>query len=1043
MGYIALEIFDREGTGSQYAALSEDTSITITDTSEIFGSGDVWSHSFTLNAYANAHIVGTAGDIHGARLHEQLHKRKARLWVEGVPLFTGYLNLGDEAEVDADGNIDLTFESGHKTFEDMIEGAKANQVPMMGDVLIGMALWRNRWTRYKMKLEASLAWDSGSTWSGPVMHDGEEEWFYFGGDGEMEGSSVQEYPRMVFPKGSFTNMYTDAAVNIDTLNTDSPYTEDENGTPTHPFCNVALCYQKYGYLKKDENGVTREDYSGDPEAQRGYEYMPANRVNSAPNFYVLYWIRALMKHLGIHIEENQMMDVEDLRRLFFVNTKCAYDEPKGLRHVAYSERFGKFSFQGPGRLVPEYINSQRNIGIDESGFTSDGIVLEGMETPLKVFLKIKEVGEWSDHEKHSYEEKNNLYFNAYATSECFPDVDISEVIKAIENGFGVRFLFSDDYKRVRIVLLRNVFHSNDVQDIVCKTLDGAVKVENSKRGFRMTYGDSEDTHFFYKGFDDKLPKQKPYFVDDSDKHDYSHWNLDADYTKLIHKVSAFDKTCYVTKNTGDGYIIKVDKDAKRYDDLHPSLFGCADFMDAEDGDCTGDAETIEAINVGFNPAIMNDVNFEDERDGKTDKQRFALFVDEQMRARRIDFKDGKDYNAPDTVYDVDGKLYAKEGDEYVYSQMMSDGIIAPGDFAIRSDMYASIDNATAKIGPGGIGALDIKFNFDGHINEGYHLYLQDNFEPNDTGVSPIETHDWGLTLGIMRGSGDDAYVNYFSDPDDGEGNDTWDIVPGSSATAHPDTCDNYGREWFYSDSVIISKDVAADKFAELFPNSNATFAWASSNGVDIYEIKTDDGKVHRALLVTPFPPNNNFYEKRFRNVYISYLNGHSCEEIRELDRAGYSGYSSVLVELDSSYERCDTLRQLFRLGLGYESSIVVDHGVSSRYGRFSLKLRAEKPNPYFDPKKPESADNQRYLEITSQTLKGRGLCDQLYKDYSYFVRNARIIQQPVHMELAQLLSIDKTKRARVGDVTGLIRKMQYTVSNKTGLGDVTMEIMYI
>ena len=45
----------------------------------------------------------------------------------------------------------------------------------------------------------------------------------------------------------------------------------------------------------------------------------------------------------------------------------------------------------------------------------------------------------------------------------------------------------------------------------------------------------------------------------------------------------------------------------------------------------------------------------------------------------------------------------------------------------------------------------------------------------------------------MRGSGSDAYVDYFADPDDGEGNETWDIVPGSSVTAHPDTCDSYGN----------------------------------------------------------------------------------------------------------------------------------------------------------------------------------------------------------------------------------------------------------
>ena len=112
-------------------------------------------------------------------------------------------------------------------------------------------------------------------------------------------------------------------------------------------------------------------------------------------------------------------------------------------------------------------------------------------------------------------------------------------------------------------------------------------------------------------------------------------------------------------------------------------------------------------------------------------------------------------------------------------------------------------------------------------------------------------------------------------------------------------------------------------------------------------------------------------------------------------------------------------------------------------GRISLKLRAEKPNPYFDPKSDDPEKQKRYLEIENPSLQGRGLCDQFYKEYSYWTRNARIVKRTVRMELAQLLSIDKTKKVRVGDVTGFIRKMQYSVSNKTGLGAVTMEIMYI
>lgn len=969
MEHLSLEIFDlattenQNPTTSKYAMLPEDASITITDTSEIFASGDVWSHSFSLNVQANAHIFGSAGDMHGSRLHDQLDKRKARLWVEGVPLYFGYLKLGDEAEVDEDGNVDVTFESGQKTFEDLIEGAKASQVPTIGDVVFGMALWRKRYVSHQMQLSASPMFSNEgarSTASDVTTSDGgSNKNITITADGENEETPTQEYPRMVFPKGTFFNTNTETLEDIDYLNTDAPYAEDADGTPTHPYCNVALCYQRYGYEKKMQDNREVMDYSSEPEAQRGYEVMPADRVNSAPNFYVIYWIRCLMKHLGIHIEENQMLEVEDLKRLFFVNTRCEYREPDKIRAAGSGSKFTKYKFTAAGRLVPEqfvpikddkFYGPASIVKKDECKFEGYSVYVDPpywetgylpLTTPTVTGVKVelKEMLPMSRERKNKYEDENSYLHEAIATSDCFPDVEISEVIKAIESGFGVRFLFDENYQRVRIVLLRNIFRSSEVQTVNCDIISDS-KVENNIRGFRMTYGNTEDSHFYYKGFADKLPHKKPIWPDESDKHDYSQWKLDATYASLLNSVSAFNKVCYVTPNNGNAYGVKVDKDAKRYEDLHPSLFEYAGFMDAEDGDCTGEEETIETIEMGFMPAIMNDVNFEEERTEPMTKQRFALFVDEQMRPRRPELKDDEtDYNDPDALYDVDNKLYGRDEDgKYVYGDMMSDdGVVKPGEFAIASDLYMAPSGrlyATltaivmarhgteipAKIEPIAIN-WKASFKIMGHINEGYRLYLQDNFEPNDTGVSPIETHDWGLTLGIMRGSGSDAGVVYEADPDDMEGNETWHVEPGSSTSAHPDTCDSYGNLFDY----------------------------------------TADGRED------------------------------------EQDPAG----------------------------------------------RFSLKLRAEKPNPYFDAKQPESAENKRYLDITDQKLRHRGLCDQFYQEYSKWVRDARIAKRTVRMEMAQFQAIDKTKKVTVGDITGFIRKRQFTVSKKTGLGMVTMEIMYI
>ncbi len=956
MEHLRLEVFDREGTGSKFVVLPKNTSITIRRTSQLFGSGALWTYDFQLNIAANAHIFGTAGEIHGSRLHEQIDKRKARLWAENVPMYLGYLRLGSEVEVDSDGNVDVSFESGQKTFSDLIEGAKANQVPLMSDVMIGLALWRKRKVSVKVRLKASpvlttehvlLLSESSEVFYQTNPHTGTRgRDVPFSADGEGELQAVQEYPRMVFPRleeGTFDDLTGEGLTEIDCINTDSAYDD------AHPYCNVALCYQRQGYEKKQKDGSVQTDYSGEPEAQRGYEYMPANRLNSAPNFYVIYWLRCLMKHLGIHIEENQMTGVEDLRRLFFVNTNCAYKEPETLRTSAIDSRYGKYQFHMNGRkiqrLVPEYFGRREtgdydipsferreNVNAEESGFTctdfksATGTTPPELKNIKSVKVDIESVERWEDSDRERYERDNGYLHRAYATPECFPDAEISETIKALENGFGIRLLFSDDYKRVRIVLLRNIFRSTAVQHIDCEIVKPEEKVENCIRGFRMTYGDKDDTHFHYKGFDDLLPHKKEMWQDNSDTHDYSKWKLDANYADIIKRVNAFDKTCYVTPATGNAYGIKIDKDAKRYDELYPSLFGYGEYMDAEDGDCTGEEETIETIEMGFMPAIMNDLNMDQERMGDT-KQRFALFVDETMRPRRPALKDDDtDYNDPGTEYPIygSGGLYDESEDAPTRRMKADDGIVKPGEFAVRSDMYARMDGyqlyTTLVFGSiFDIFEIPVTMNIDGHINEGYRLYLQDNYTPNDNGVSPIETHDWGLTLGIMRGSGDDAYVRYEGDPDDSEGNDTWGLVAGSSVTAHPDTCDNYGNEWDYN------------------------------------------GKQE---------------------------------------------------------------------GIGPED-------------RISLKLRAEKPNPYFDPTKPEGKSNRRYLKIDNENLRGRGLSDQFYKEYSHWIRNARIWKGTVRMELAQLLTIDDTVRVTVGDVTGFIKEMEYSIDMQTGLGNVTLQVMYI
>ena len=1061
MEHLALEVFDLVGSGSKFANLPENTTIRIRRTSQVFGSGAVFTQEFQLNIPANAHLFGTAGDIHGSRLHEQINKRKARIWAMGLPLYLGYLRLPDTVEVDGDGNVGITFESGQKTFEDMIEGAKANQVPFTEDILIGMALWQEREVDLRLNVRVTATIKEGAQYdiagrvtSGKTIVFPDERSYETISVSSKDVGICTNYPRMVFPKGVFGvqgGTTPAGGVTVDQLNTDYPYDAG------HPYCNIAVCYQKHGF--PTVNGKT--DYSADEQALRGYETAPANRVNSAPNFFVLYWLKCLMKHIGINVAENQMLDVEDLRRLFFVNTNCAYEVPTEFDRSGAnaSSRYGCYTTYGDNDYVAERFGGTVDIAnskLNVESFTwesyNNGAYGPTADWDSAVKMQADVVGQiaYTDADKNNNVAKNRRYHKAYATNECFPNVDVSEVIKALEDGFGVRFLFDESYQRVRIVLLRNIFRSDETQEVNCEIVGEDVKEENSIRGFRMTYGDKkDDTSFYYKGFADKLAKANELWTDDTDKHDYSHWNLDADYGKLITQISAFDKTCYVTKNNGNAYGIKIDKDAKAYEELRPSLFEYAGYMDAEDGDCTGEEATIKIVNVGFVPAIVNDVNFEQERDTGSTAPQYALFISEEMRSRRPDLGDKAlpaSYNDSDAVYDV------KKIDENKKKL---------GLFTINSDMPVrkTITGERRGVNLAHDGhQYNLRFRYSllaaGYINEGYRLYLQDNYEPNDDGVSPIETHDWGLTLGIMRGSGSDAYVNYFADQDDGEGNDTWDIVAGSSVTAHPDTCDSYGNLWDYngSEGMTLHCYTSADAInamQSMWKNSNINLVYSNGStqrNVDTYinsaALQTVDGI--SLLFATTLNGGTTLYTGKIKD-YKKRFAGMSAADMYKADKKENGGFG-ILIEVGSSTERMRTMLALQKLAFGNGSPVIIDggeNGIGVKEGRFSLKLRAEKPNPYFNASQPESASNRRYLEIRNDNLKGRGLADQFYKEFSYWIRNARIVKRTVRMELAQLLTIDDTVRVKVGDVTGFVNEMEYSIDMQTGLSNVTMDIMYI
>lgn len=1002
MEHLALEVFNLSGTGSQFANLPDDAAITITVTSQVFGTGSVWSHSFKLNISANVHLFGSAGEIHGAYLHDQLDGRRARLWVEGIPMYYGYLRLSDEVDVDDDGNVDVSFEGGQKTFDDMLEGMSARDVSV-GDVEIGVAINRKRslqissTTPMKYTLEGLIPLVANSTDANlKELATQTFEW-------NVLSSAVTTWRTMLWPKFVLSHGYvrSDPSDSLgelrDWTNVQTPY------DAAHPFCNINICYpfKSWSADGAEQSGrgyILRAGHS-DPtdipwdltDVQGGGDGQ--TRYNNAPNFYLLYWIDRLFNDLGVTVTENQAKDVEDLRRVFLLNFGCHYEEIDTDINVESSatpsdklDRYGQYyvmlsasnnrtyrDHDDRGKVLAHHVTIKRG---DEIIFSSDSV--PGTVSDMGNY-RLNNSGQWILAPNHSAVPSQFLMlsaYKAYATSENYPNVDAKEIISSMESAFGVRFIFSNDYKRVRIVLLRNLFRSHEIQELHADVIS-STKQENSIRGFRLTYGgDDEDTSYNFKDWKDPI--------------------LTNSYDTIRQAgAQAFNKKLYITPNNGNAYRVKIDEEE---DLLFPSPFEVGAFNPAEDGDCKGEDDTIEEVAISAKPVVMNAV-----------RDAYAVLFTGDMKA-------------PTSPYTPNTPMSEVAAQAYLKTVHVS--------HTYKED-------------------LSIQADLDVFIKEGYALRMADNYDLSGDGTSPLDSADPGLMFGVMRSSGSDSYIQYLLDTLDGEGNDWWEAIAGSGAIDHPDTCDPYGKLWDYNGGEFIMGGAAAATAAlvtlsRLFGDSNALFlSDGYINGAGIFYLYDDNGVRHRALLVTSYTNRRMMYPMDYY-TYPDYLSGHSVSDMLALDASGTGGLRNLIVEIDSSEERCNTLIELCRRAFGpVTDDMYIDNGVGSQYGRFSLKLRAEKPNAAFDPSLPEDDTNRRYLSITNPNLRHRGLADQFYKEYSHWIRHGRIAKMPVHLGIAELSTLDDTVKVHVGDVIGFIKKMQYSVSKKSGLGMTEMDVLYI
>ena len=438
-------------------------------------------------------------------------------------------------------------------------------------------------------------------------------------------------------------------------------------SPGYPYCNVRICVKR------------TDDYN--KETELPYWVYEADRSWSGTCFYVAYFLDCLFNHLGITISDNQLDRVEDFNRLAFFTTRCRYEygESVEVEHID---------------SLKYYVNGFRN------GYQNfDGRVNS------EHFIK-KEV---------------------FATSENFPETDVSQVIESLFSAFGIKIVKDPKENKAVLLYMRDVLRDNEVLDTSMNVRSSNISF-SKVYGVTMTYGgDEDDTSFNYNDW--KLVKSF------------------SDYNDVIKLLRSNDKTCYVSKVTGDKYRIKIDSESEKegnVKELNPSLFKVAQFNDFVIGENTEDNEE---LSIGFTPLIENDVTgaYASKSDN-VNYQVLAVYIDAEMSK----------------------PSFVPEGAEPDFSKD-------------RVDIVKSYSGTGREVGP------DMRAFYQKVVN----------YDRTSNNESPLQSRDSGFVLGVMRGPGNNSGVEIAIEDYDGNGNDAWVHVAEDYAFTS-DTMDSYGNHYDYN-----------------------------------------------------------------------------------------------------------------------------------------------------------------------------------------------------------------------------------------------------
>lgn len=744
--------------GGKPLVLPEDFSIAIEDSNPFFNEVEMFSYPVSIPIDGNRHLLGNMDDVRNTDKLISIENREMNIIIDGISYRHGICKTEEGQEIKDE--ISFSIQDASQSIDEIIDDMKCSDVPLNKKIKIGEGI-------------------------GPVYVKGSYKAtivLFLGAVSVIDDSSFEfdnnNSPFILNPLGfSFPFKQVDGKVVESYINTDNPY-------PFAEYVNTKVCYKHHAL---DKDGKTSDDIEMDDNTGP-YYVLPADRPCSGISFYVLYFFKCLFEYLGFIYDEEDLLKVEDLKRLIFFTTKCEHDmevnnpnpytEPefksideinKWVSDRATDGHCGRISLGHNSKASLSTINISGDIysvgeRVDAYVFNGSlpGTPIEELGKPHTESLLLTRI--LATIRKTNLDVVSNT-MSMYASQKNFPDMSVSSALKSMFNSFGIKFLYDYETRQVKARLIRDIYRNqSEPIEVRCKILS-VVKVSEKTTGVRMAYSNESDKKEQMRNITEGV---KDYDTD-YDYNDYSRINLDRTYSEIKASVSVSDTTCYIDVNTGNAYRYKVDSDAKDVSELNPVLFEVGAYHGVELGDCSEENEDfiIEFVS-SFNPMMFTDVNsgYNDSY-GSVEFPRNSWYslADDEENFYGIALHKIKDLQQPNIVYGqvlvpfIDKDMW-HENQEMIIQSVKTDGI------------------------------------FESYIEE--HITTDESYDVSSTedGKSPLQTYDWKNAIAIMRGGNDASSTKIYDTDYDGFGNSKWKSVEGHN-TISSDNYDNYGNAYDY------------------------------------------------------------------------------------------------------------------------------------------------------------------------------------------------------------------------------------------------------